>query len=348
MNPLPKLLSAALLAALFSGACASKQPAHTKATPRFAIAIHGGAGVLSKAVTTPQQRAEYTNSLRQALTLGRDTLATGGTAFDACEKVVRFLEDDPRFNAGKGAVFTEDGGHELDAAIMDGNGRRAGAVAGVRTVKNPISLARQAMDKTRHILLAGQGAESFADTMNAERVPNSYFDTDYRRKVLNEVLEERRQQEQSKPAAAVAAEDSTYRGTVGCVALDTSGNLAAATSTGGLTAKKWGRIGDSPLIGAGTYADNATCAVSGTGTGEQFIRHTVARTISALIEYKGYSAQRAAEEVVHHRLNPDDGGVIVVSANGDIAMVYSTEGMYRGAADSSGRFDVAIYEGNEP
>lgn len=329
-------------------------------TGKWALAIHGGAGVISRKDMSPQAHAQHAASLRKALTVGKEILAKGGSALDACEQVVRTLEDDPHFNAGKGAVFTADARHELDAAIMDGQTLQAGAVTGVKTVKNPISLARLVMQRTRHILLSGDGAETFATTVGVERVPNTYFDTDYRRKVLDEVLEERRRESQKPaarsdgPATGPIAFANRARhthtnafGTVGCVALDSAGNLAVATSTGGLTGKQWNRIGDSPQIGAGTYANNRSAAISGTGTGEQFIRHTVARDVAALIEYKGFSAQQAAEEVVFRRLNPDDGGVIVVSRTGEIALVFSSEGMYRGAANSSGRFEVAIWKNNE-
>jgi beta-aspartyl-peptidase (threonine type) len=308
--------------------------------PSFAIAIHGGAGVIDKATTTPEERDAYLSSLRAALRAGRDELAKGGTAMDACEKVVRLLEEDPKFNAGKGAVFTEAGTHELDAAIMDGATLKAGAVAGVRTVRNPIALARLVMERTRHILLIGEGAEQFATEMGVERVENSWFDTPKRREALEKELEKRRR----GAAGEDIAKHKDYRGTVGAVALDSHGNLAAATSTGGMTAKKWGRVGDSPIIGAGTYANNKTCAVSGTGTGEQFIRHTIAKSIAAAMEYRGMSAEQAARHAVHGLLDPDDGGVIVVSHTGEIAMVFNTAGMFRGAADSSGRFEVGIWE----
>lgn len=300
----------------------------------FAIAIHGGAGVIDKGAPDAKRR-EYEDSLRQALTIGRDELAKGGTALDACERVVRFLEDDPKFNAGKGAVYNAEGKHELDASIMDGRTLACGAVASVRTVKNPISLARLVMEKSGQVMLIGDGAEQFADAMKVERVPNSYFDTPHRYEALQKALEERKKTE---------AAEGKSRGTVGCVCLDTHGNLAAATSTGGLTAKRYGRVGDSPIIGAGNYANNRSCAVSGTGTGEEFIRHTVARDVAALMEYKGLSAEAAAKEVVFHRLAIDDGGVIVVSKTGEIAMVFSTDGMFRGAADSGGRFEVSIWK----
>ncbi len=313
-------------------ACASPK-AGPSAKPRFSIAIHGGAGVIER--TAPEaERTAYRQGLDRALREGRDRLARGEDALAVVEAVVRVLEDDPNFNAGKGAVFTEDGKHELDASIMDGRNLACGAVAGVRTVKNPISLARLVMERTPHVLLAGDGAEQFAATVGVERVDPSYFDTDKRRKALERVLEERRQTK-GEPKS---------RGTVGCVALDTHGNLAAATSTGGMTGKRFGRVGDSPVIGAGTYADNTTCAVSCTGTGEEFIRHVVAYQVSALMRYAGMTVDKAAGTVIFERLKPDDGGLIAVSQSGEIAMPYSSAGMFRGAADSSGRFEVLIWD----
>jgi beta-aspartyl-peptidase (threonine type) len=300
---------------------------------RFAIAIHGGAGVIDKN-TPAAERDSYLQSIHRALTEGRDRLARGEQALAVAEAVVRILEDDPNFNAGKGAVFTEDGKHELDASIMDGRTLACGAVAGVRTVKNPITLARLVMEKTPHVLLAGEGAEQFAASMGVERVDPSYFDTEKRRKALERFLENRKQRPDPEKS----------RGTVGCVTLDVDGNLAAATSTGGMTGKRFGRVGDSPVIGAGTYADNKTCAVSCTGTGEEFIRHVVAFQVSALMRYGDMSVDKAARTVIFERLKPDDGGLIAVSSTGEISMPYSSAGMFRGAADSSGRFDVAIWE----
>lgn len=324
------------LGACGSAPCAAGAPAGAANGPRFAIAIHGGAGVIDRATTTDEARRAYEDALRRALAIGRDELARGGTALDACEKVVRCLEDDPRFNAGKGAVFNADGQHELDASIMDGRTLACGAVAAVRTIKNPVSLARLVMERTSHVMLIADGAERFADSLGTlvDRVPNSYFDTPARRAALERVLEEQRKRDATAPG----------RGTVGCVCLDIHGNLAAATSTGGMTAKRFGRVGDSPIIGAGTYASNRSCAVSCTGTGEEFIRHTVARDVAALMEYKGLPLQAAAEEVVFRRLAPDDGGLIAVSRSGEIALVFSTAGMFRGAADSTGRFEVAIWK----
>lgn len=310
---------------------------------RFAIAIHGGAGVLSK-TATPAEVAEYEASLRTALQTGRDMLASGRSSLDTVEAVVRKLEDDPRFNAGKGAVFTAQEKHELDASIMNGQTLACGAVAGVTTIRNPISLARLVMEQTRHVLLASSGAEAFADEMNSrgigniERVPNTYFDTEKRRRSLEEWRAE------TGTAMAEGKPPFAY-GTVGCVALDMNGNLAAATSTGGMTGKRFGRVGDSPIIGAGCYANNATCAVSCTGTGEQFIRHVVAKSVSDRMELAGESLRTSAEHLVNKTLNPDDGGFIAVSRDGEIVMVFNSEGMFRGAADSSGRFDVAIWDG---
>lgn len=317
--------------------------AHVAGDLEWAIAIHGGAGTIPKSDPEEISRG-YQESLRQALEIGRSILREGGTALDAVEKVVIFMEDDPHFNAGKGAVYNRDGGHELDASIMDGRTLACGAVAGVTTVKNPIILARRVMNETRHVLLMGEGAERFAGLMGVARVEPKYFDTERRREQWRRHLEESAGGDR---AALVQADDATLprdRGTVGAVAVDRHGNLAAATSTGGLTGKMFGRIGDTPIIGAGNYASNSGSAVSGTGTGEEFIRHNVAYRVSALMEYRGLSLQEAAEEVVHRVLKPDDGGIIAADRRGNLALVFNSNGMYRGAADSSGRFEVAIWE----
>jgi beta-aspartyl-peptidase (threonine type) len=247
--------------------------------------------------------------------------------------VVRYLEDDPNFNAGKGAVFHADGGHELDASIMDGRDKACGAVAAVTTVKNPVCLARMVMTKTRHILLVGAGAERFARETGVELVGQDYFYTEAQRQVWQRA--QRKGREQSRNTFPLR-----YLGTVGCVARDGRGNLAAATSTGGLTNKRPGRVGDTPIIGAGNYADNQTCAVSGTGIGEQFIRHSAAYEVAALMKYKGLRVTEAVEQVVRQRLKPDQGGLIAVSRDGKIAIDYNTGGMAWAAADSSGRFEV--------
>ena len=300
---------------------------HEAPRPKWAIAIHGGAGTIPK--TMPEaKKQEYLRSLNQALKIGQEVLQQGGTSLDAVEKVIRFLEDDPLFNAGKGAVYTHEGTHELDAAIMDGRDLSCGSVAALKTIKNPISLARLVKEKSPHVFLVGEGAEAFATEMKVERVPNSYFDTPERYQQLQEALKE----------------EPKEHGTVGCVALDTHGNLAAGTSTGGLTNKRFGRLGDVPVIGAGTYANNRTCALSATGVGEEFIKYTVTHDISALMEYKGLSLQQAMDQVIHHKLKPGDGGVIGVAHDGALALVFNSEGMYRGAADSNGRFEVRIWE----
>jgi beta-aspartyl-peptidase (threonine type) len=305
---------------------------------RWALALHGGAGTIARDASEAE-KAEHKASLEAALEVGRGMLARGDSALDACEAVVRMLEDDPRFNAGKGAVFNEQGEHELDASIMDGATLRCGAVAGVRTVKNPVSLARLVMQETKHVLLMGDGAEQFATLMKVERVPNEWFDTEKRRKVLEEVLRERREAIVGRPGA----DPRRGYGTVGCVALDSQGRLAAATSTGGLTGKRWGRVGDTPIIGAGNWAD-LHVAISGTGTGEQFIRHAVARTIAARMQFGGESLREAADAVVLRTLDKDDGGVVAVDKQGNIATPYSSDGMYRGIAHSDGRFEVRIHE----
>ena len=316
----------AILLAVFAFLASGVLCAQT--APSWALAIHGGAGTIPRTIPAAE-RDQYLASLRSALALGKEVLEKGGTSLDAVEKVVRFLEDDPLFNAGKGAVFTHEGTNELDAAIMDGRTLSCGSVAGVKTVKNPISLARMVMEKSPHVFMVGDGAEAFATEMKAERVPKEYFFTQKRWDQLQEALQ--------KEAG------TKEKGTVGAVALDVHGNLAAATSTGGMTNKRFGRLGDVPVIGAGTYANNKTCAVSGTGWGEKFIRHTVAHDISALIEYANLSVQQAAETVIQRKLDRGDGGVIVVGRDGAIAMVFNSAGMYRGAADSTGRFEVAIW-----
>lgn len=338
----------------------SRQEAPRPAAVEWALAIHGGAGVISKSMPE-STKSEYWKALEDALRLGRTVLAEGGTSLDAVERVVRFLEDDPKFNAGKGAVFTHDGTHELDAAIMDGRTLACGSVAGLRTVKNPIALARMVMERSPHVFMVGEGAERFAEAMKAERVPQEYFFTQRRYDQLQEEL--RKEKEKASPegdrpeggkkkgaprrgragGAGGASGDGKY-GTVGAVALDRHGNLAAATSTGGTTNKRYGRLGDVPVIGAGTYANNRTCAISATGKGEEFIKHTVAHDISALIEYAGLTLQEAAERVIHGKLAAGDGGVIGVARDGSLALVFNSEGMFRGAADSSGRFEVKIWE----
>jgi beta-aspartyl-peptidase (threonine type) len=301
---------------------------------RFAIALHGGAGQSPKEETA----GGVMTSLGKALDIGVDVLKQGGTSLDAVEQVIRFLEDDPLFNAGRGSVFNAAGQHELDASIMDGKTLGCGGVAAVRTVRHPISLARLVMDKTEHVLLTTDGAEKFADEMGAkiERVENSWFSTEKRKQELEKAQKAAKNKQANIPSTGL------YHSTVGCVALDSHGNLAAGTSTGGRTNKKYGRVGDSPIIGAGTYANNATCAVSGTGLGEQYIRHAVGFNISARMAFLKQPLKDAVHEVLYKTLNPDDGGLIAVGADGTIVMDYTTEGMGRAAADSSGFREVKI------
>jgi L-asparaginase / beta-aspartyl-peptidase len=318
---------------LASGLLCLPSSAQDRNAKRFAIALHGGAG------GAPSGREmEVETSLGKALDIGLAVLKQDGTSLQAVEQVIRFLEDDPLFNAGKGAVFNSAGGHELDSSIMDGRNKACGAVAAVRTVRHPISLARLVMEKTKHVLLTSDGAEKFADEMGTqvERVENAWFDTDRQRRAW----ERARQPKPDGSKQSRLAPDDIHYGTVGCVALDIHGNLAAGTSTGGITNKKYGRVGDSPIVGAGTYADNATCAISCTGTGEQFIRHAVAHDISARMAYLKQPLKDAVDHVLREVLQPDDGGLIALAADGTIVMDFSTAGMSRAAADSTGMREV--------
>jgi L-asparaginase / beta-aspartyl-peptidase len=301
------------------------------------LVIHGGAGVIEPSRTTPETDSAIRAALDRALDAGSAILATGGSALDAVEAAVRLLEDDPNFNAGYGSVFTWDATHELDASIMDGATRAAGAVAGVSTTKNPISVARAVMEKSKHVFLSGEGADQFSKAQGFEQVPNSYFSTPRRSKQLQEFK-----------STNVSALDVEYKyGTVGAVALDANGHVAAATSTGGTTGKRWGRVGDSPIIGAGTYADDRACAVSATGTGEYFIRAAVAHEICARIRIGGATGQDAADEVMSEvKALGGDGGVIVVTPRGEMVYSFNTVGMYRGKADGGGR-SVALYSKDE-
>lgn len=304
------------------------------AREKYVIVIHGGAGVMSKERMSEEQRIEYKAKLNEALLLGEDMLKNGAAATDVVVKVINVLEDSPLFNAGKGAVFTHDGVNELDASIMEGKTLNAGAVAGVRDIKNPISAARAVMDKSEHVMLSGIGASEFAKQQGLEIVPNKYFYTESRYQSLQQLLKQEREREKKD-----------NMGTVGCVVLDTEGNLCAGTSTGGMTNKKYGRIGDAPIIGAGTYANNLTCAVSCTGHGEYYIRLGFARDISAMMEYKGLSVDEACREEIN-KLSAMDGtgGVIAVDAEGNIALEFNTSGMFRGYITASGKKDIAIFK----
>lgn len=306
-----------------------------KQNGKWAIVIHGGAGGAPRNLTETA-KINYEKHLEEALRIGVSMLENGESALNVTQKVVNYLEDCPLFNAGKGAVMNIDGIHELDAAIMDGSNLKAGAVAGVRDVKNPINAARLVMDSTSHVLLIGEGASSFAAKMGLELVPNQYFSTKARVEQNREIITGR--------------EKSDPRGTVGCVALDQNGNLAAATSTGGMSGKKWGRVGDVPVIGAGTYANNSTAAISGTGHGEFWIRRVVAFDISALMEYKGLSLIDAANEVIFKKIDPmggSGGGIIAVDPNANIAMVFNTGMMHRAWATYKGDAGIGVLKGQE-
>ncbi len=297
------------------------------------LVVHGGAGVIERARMTPEKDREIRAALDRSLEAGSKVLAGGGSALDAVEASVRVLEDDPNFNAGRGSVFTFDGKIEMDASIMDGRTRAAGAVTGVTATKNPISLARAVMEKCDHVFLSREGADAFSKAQGLEQAPPSYFETDFRRRQLEEL----------KTSKVSALEVEYKYGTVGAVALDAKGEVAAATSTGGMTGKRWGRIGDSPIIGAGTFADQRGCAVSATGWGEYFIRVGVAHAICARMQLGKQGAQAAADAVMAEvKQLGGDGGVIVVSPAGEMVYSFNTPGMYRGKADAAGR-SVALY-----
>lgn len=303
------------------------------------LAIHGGAGTIRRSDMTPEAEKEYRDALATALRTGQKILLEGGTSLDAVEATVRVLEDHPLFNAGRGAVFTHSGRNEHDASIMDGATRRAGAVAGVSILKNPITAARAVMEHSPHVMLSGRGAELFATEQGLEIVDPSYFWTERRWESLQRALREQK-------STAVADLPLEYRaGTVGAVALDRHGNLAAATSTGGMTNKRWGRIGDSPIIGAGTFADNETCAVSATGHGEYFIRWAVAHEIASMMRYSGRTVGEAARNVIHEQLKRagGEGGVIALDGNGNVALEFNSEGMYRGWVKGEQEPQIAIF-----
>ena len=317
--------------------------------PEFAIVIHGGAGTILKKNMTPEKEAAYKAKLEEAIRTGYDILKNGGSSLDAVEKTINVLEDSPLFNAGKGAVFTNAETNELDASIMDGSTLNAGASAGTKTVRNPINLARAVMEHSPHVMMAGTGAETFAAEQGLEIVDPSYFYTENRFKSLQRIKDSEKVEldhDDNKSAFYDPEIKDSKFGTVGCAALDKNGNLAAGTSTGGMTNKRWGRVGDSPIIGAGTYANNNTCAVSSTGWGEYFIRAMVAYDISALMEYKGMSLQDAAREVIQKKV-PElggDGGIVAVDKNGNVAMEFNTEGMYRATMNDKGELIIKIYK----
>jgi beta-aspartyl-peptidase (threonine type) len=306
----------------------------------FSIAIHGGAGTLVKGMMTPELEARYKNDLTTALDAGYAVLAEGNTAVEAVEAAVVVLENSPLFNAGKGAVFTAKETHEMDASIMDGKTLNAGAVSLITGIKNPVSLARDIMEKSEHVFLAGDGAHEFAKELRYEFEDASYFYDELRHQQWLQIKDT-----DSFQLDHSVKKDSKF-GTVGAVACDKDGNIAAATSTGGMTNKKWGRVGDSPMIGSGNYAHNKTCAISCTGSGEFFIRGVVAYDVACLMEHKGMTVDQAAQEVIHNRILEigGDGGLIAVDRKGNISMPFNTEGMYRASKSSNGAVEVSIYK----
>lgn len=317
------------------------QTSNQTSEPVFGLVIHGGAGYIYKGRYSETEEKAYKDKLQEAIDTGYAVLSRNGKALDAVEKVIHVLEDSPLFNAGKGAVMTSEETVELDAAIMDGSNLKAGAVAGIKHIKSPISLARTVMEKSPHVFMIGEGAEKFGIENGMERVDNSYFYTEQTLKEIRKIKEEEKQRNHSY----IYKEENKY-GTVGCVALDKSGNLAAGTSTGGMVNKKFGRVGDVPVIGAGTYANNSTAALSCTGHGEYFIRNVVAHDISALIEYKNMSLENAAKELIQNKLLKQEGrgGVIGINKKGDITIEFNTDGMFRGFKISNGKFFVGMYK----
>jgi beta-aspartyl-peptidase (threonine type) len=325
----------------------------------WALVLHGGAGVIERATMDPKMEAAYRASIRQAVDAAAKVLDGGGSSVDAVETAIQILEDDPLFNAGRGAVFTAEGKNELDAAIMDGATLKAGAVAGVTRTRHPISLARAVMEKSPHVMLIGAGADAFAAEKGLEQVDPSFFFTERRWQSLVKQLKKEGRPIPPRPVGAppepvsaivpMESEGAHKYGTVGVVALDRNGSIAAGTSTGGTQAKRWGRVGDSPIIGAGTYASNRSCAVSATGTGEYFIRLTVAREVCALVEYKGMPLQAAADQVIHKELQAlnGDGGLIAITPDGQLAWSFNTPGMFRARIREGGKLEMGIYN-DEP
>jgi len=346
---------------------ASAAPSHPAS--HWALAVHGGAGVIERKDLAPQQDKAYRDAMALAAKAGAEVLKRGGSSVDAVEATIQILEDDPLFNAARGAVFTADGRNELDSSIMDGKTLKAGAVAGITHTRHPISLARAVMERSPHVMLIGEQAEEFGKTVGLEQVDPAFFFTERRWRSLEKFLKENHLPIPKRPAGAQPpagastpvgasrgpdakaglAHDEGKHGTVGVVALDMNGNVAAGTSTGGTTGKRWGRVGDSPIIGAGTYASNTSCAVSASGTGEYFIRLTVARDICALVELKQMKLQAAADEVIHDKLAAlgGDGGVIAIAPDGQIAWSLNTPGMYRARVGDNVALLVSVY-GDEP
>ena len=325
--------------------CAPSKKEKITTSETFGIVIHGGAGTLLRKNMTPEKEAAYREKLTEAIQVGYEILKNGGSSQEAVEKTIHVMEDSPLFNAGKGAVLTAEETIELDASFINGETLDAGAIAGVRTIKHPISAAIKVMESSSHVMLSGQGADQFAAEQGLEIVAPEYFYTEQRKEALNRVKEAERKGGESASLEQEFLKNQRY-GTVGCAALDKNGNLSAGTSTGGMTNKKWNRIGDAPIIGAGTYANNATCAISATGWGEFFIRSVVAHDISALMEYKGLSIQEAARIVIHEKVAKlgGDGGVVGIDHQGNVAMEMNTPGMYRAHINSMGNLTVKIYK----
>ncbi len=312
---------------------------------KFSIAIHGGAGTILKKDMTPELEAEYRNALKQALDAGYAVLENGGAALNAVKAAVVMMEDNVLFNAGKGSVFTKKGLNEMDAAIMDGSTLNAGAVAGVRNIRNPVELAEEVMLHSGHVFLSGKGANDFAIKQGIKLEPDEYFYSEYRYDQWREIRDSDLYKLDHKSDKLIGLMKDKKFGTVGAVACDGNGTVAAATSTGGMTNKRYGRIGDSPMIGVGTYANNKTCAISCTGHGEIFIKAVAAYDVSCLMEYKNFSLQQACEEVVLKKLVhlQGEGGLIGVDAKGNTALVFNSAGMYRGFKNSDGENGIAIY-----
>lgn len=325
--------------------CSKSEENKIKQNKKFGLVIHGGAGNINRDNISEENIKKYKQKLNEALSKGYKILENGGKSLDAVEAVIVVLENSPLFNAGKGAVFTNAGTNELDAAIMDGSNLNAGTVAGITKVKNPIKLARAVMEKSEHVMMIGRGAEQFAMVQNLEIVNPKYFYTERRWKSLQKIKENEKK-ENSKEESYLNENSFKKFGTVGCVALDKMGNLSAATSTGGMTNKKYGRVGDVPIIGAGTYANNKTCALSATGHGEFFIRNVVTHDISALMEYKNLSLEEAAEKVIMKKLvkQKGSGGVIGIDKFGNITTTFNTSGMFRGYKISDGKSEVNIFK----
>jgi beta-aspartyl-peptidase (threonine type) len=325
-----------------------------EAAPRWAIVVHGGAGIIERKDLTTEQEQAYREAMRRVTESGAKLLAEGKPALDVIEATVGMMEDDPLFNAGRGAVFSAQGRNELDAAIMDGKTLKAGSVAGVTRTRHPISLARAVMERSPHVMLVGVGADRFSEQSGLEQVEPGWFYTQRRWDALLKVLQANKLPVPEKPPGIPAAADPAKslahdegkKGTVGVVVLDMSGNVAAGTSTGGTTGKRWGRVGDSPIIGAGTYASNQSCAVSATGSGEYFIRSSVAHEICSLVKYKGMTLQAAADEVIQKQLTDlqGDGGIIAVTPDGQIAWSFNTSGMYRARAAEGQPVTVGIFK----